>query len=50
MLKSGLYEQVINRIILQELDTTDKLIKTAPIDNEESSKVLAKYITEIIEK
>ncbi|MDD4699077.1 MAG: DUF3427 domain-containing protein [Oscillospiraceae bacterium] len=50
MLKPGLYEQVINRIISQELDSTDKLIKTAPIDNAESSKVLAKYITEIIEK
>ena len=50
MLKPGLYEQVINKIISQELDSTDKLIKTAPIDNAESSKVLAKYISEIIEK
>ena len=50
MLKPGLYEQVINKIISKELDTTDKLVKTAPIDDAESSKILAKYISEIIEK
>lgn len=50
MLKPGLYEQVINKMIAQELETTDKLIKAAPIDHAESSKILAKYIAEVIEK
>lgn len=51
MLKQGLYEQVINKSLGKELDElTDKLSKTAPIDYAEASKVLAKYISEIIEK
>lgn len=50
MLKTGLYEQVINRIISQQLDSVDKLIQTAPIDPAESSKILSKYIKEVIEK
>lgn len=51
MLKPGLYEQVINKEISQELDTaTDRLSQTAPIDDAEASRVLAKYVTEIIEK
>lgn len=50
MLKSGLYEQVINKLISKELEKTDKLQKVVPIDAAESSKVLAKYLTEIIEK
>ena len=51
MLKSGLYEQVINNELGQELDAaTDKLKETAPIDDAEASRVLAKYVTEIIEK
>ena len=51
MLKQGLYEQVISKQLGQELDeNTDKLSQTAPIDNAEASKVLAKYISEIIEK
>ena len=51
MLKPGLYEQVISKQLGQELDeNTDKLSQTAPIDNAEASKVLAKYISEIIEK
>jgi superfamily II DNA or RNA helicase len=51
MLKSGLYEQVINKELGQELDAdTDKLKSTALIDSEEAPKVLAKYITEVIEK
>ncbi len=51
MLYSGLYEQVINKGLDRELATaTDKLCRTAPIDGGESSKVLSKYITEIIEK
>ena len=51
MLKPGLYEQVINNELGQELDAaTDKLSQTAPIDDAEASRVLAKYVTEIIEK
>lgn len=50
MLQTGLYEQVINKIIADALDRTDKLRRVALIDDAESSKVLAKYITEIIEK
>ena len=50
MLKDGLYEQVINKSLDTELATTDKLSKTAPIDSAEASKVLAKYVAEVVEK
>ena len=51
MLKSGIYEQVINRELGKELDVeTDKLKFTAPMDSAEASKVLAKYISDVIEK
>lgn len=51
MLKSGLYEQVINKKIDAELSTLeDKFSQTALIDKAEGSKILAKYIAEIIEK
>lgn len=51
MLHQGLYEQIINKRLDKELTAnTDKFSQTAPIDEGESSKVLAKYISEIIEK
>ena len=50
MLRNGLYEQVINKRLDEELSVTDKLFQTAPIDSAEASKVLAKYAAEIIEK
>lgn len=50
MLHDGLYEQIINKSLEAELESTDKLSKTAPIDHAEASKVLAKYIAEIVEK
>lgn len=50
MLKDGLYEQVINQSLDTELATTDKLSQTAPIDSAEASKVLSKYIAEVVEK
>lgn len=50
MLKDGLYEQIINKGLETELSTTDKLSTTAPIDSAEASKVLAKYIAEVVEK
>jgi len=50
MLHNGLYEQIINKGLDSELSTTDKLSQTAPIDSAEASKVLAKYVAEIVEK
>ena len=50
MLKDGLYEQIISKSLDVELSTTDKLSKTAPIDSAEASKVLAKYVAEVVEK
>ncbi|MBR2876933.1 MAG: DUF3427 domain-containing protein [Clostridia bacterium] len=50
MLHDGLYEQIINKELETELGLTDKLSTTAPIDSAEASKVLAKYITEVVEK
>lgn len=50
MLHDGLYEQIINKGLETELDAMDKLSTTAPIDSAEASKVLAKYIAEVVEK
>lgn len=50
MLHDGLYEQIINKGLETELDATDKLSTTAPIDSAEASKVLSKYIAEVVEK
>ncbi len=50
MLQSGLYEQVINKLIASELEQIDKFISIEPIDTAEASKVLSKYLSEIIEK
>ena len=51
MLESGLYEQVINKELGAAIDNADdKDCSTAPIDNAEASKVLSKYISDIIEK
>lgn len=50
MLKDGLYEQIINKGLETELSSTDKLSATAPIDSAEASRVLAKYIAEVVEK
>ncbi len=50
MLKNGLYEQVINKSIDDELAAADKLSQTAPIDSAEAAKVLAKYVAEVVEK
>ena len=45
MLKSGLYEQIINQGITEELKSTDKIIRLKNIDEGESSKVLAQYVS-----
>ena len=50
MLHDGLYEQVINKGLDTELATADKLTQTAPIDTAEASKVLAKYVAEVVER
>ena len=51
MLKRGIYEQVRNREISKEIDDNKDIItKLEKIDQAESSTILAKYITEIIEK
>lgn len=50
MLHDGLYEQVINKALDTELDQVDKLNETAPIDAAEASKVLAKYVAEVVER
>ena len=50
MLHDGLYEQVISKQLDCELSETDKLSQTVPIDSAEASKVLAKYITDIVEQ
>ena len=50
MLHDGLYEQVINIGLDTELASTDKLSQTAPIDTAEASKVLAKYVAEVVER
>lgn len=49
MLKLGLYEQVISKGLGQVLEKeTDKVKVTIPIDSEEASKILSKYIEEAI--
>ena len=50
MLHDGLYEQVINKGLDSELSGADKLSQTAPIDTAEASKVLAKYVAEVVER
>lgn len=51
MLKNGLYEQVINKSINDQLNNaTQQLSQTSPIDNEEAPKVLSRYIAEVVEK
>ena len=50
MLHDGLYEQVINKGLDSELSGSEKLCQTAPIDTAEASKVLAKYVAEVVER
>ena len=50
MLLDGLYEQIISKSLDSELASSDKLSQTAPIDTAEASKVLAKYVAEVVER
>lgn len=51
MLKPGLYEQVINSLLNQELSTKqDELKYTEKIDSAEASGILTRYLSEVIQK
>ncbi len=51
MLHPGLYEQVINNALNRELSEVPEARKsTAPIDTAEASKVLAQYLTDVVQK
>lgn len=53
MLKQGLYEQLINRMIggeIKKAEEKNMYVDVAPVDTGEASKVLSQYLTEIIEK
>ena len=51
MLHHGLYEQVINSQLSSELSEIPKARKAvAPIDKAEASKVLAQYLTDVVQK
>ena len=50
MLHDGLYEQIINKGLDSELSRSGKLSQTAPIDTAEASRVLAKYVAEVVER
>ena len=50
MLYNGLYEQVISNGLDTELSKCEKFKQTAPIDTAEASKVLAKYVEEVVER
>ncbi len=49
ILQDGLYEQVVNNEIRDELIDTDKHKELVGIDHAEAPKVLAKYVSEVIE-
>lgn len=51
MLFPGLYEQVINTALNRELsEIPDARKSVAPIDKAEASKVLAQYLTDVVQK
>ena len=51
MLHPGLYEQVINNALTSELsDIPDARKSIAPIDKAEAAKVLAQYLTDVVQK
>lgn len=52
-LKNGLYEQVINNIIseeISEIDENNKLIQKEFIDEEESTQILTQYLSVVVKK
>ena len=51
MLHHGLYEQVINNALTSELAEIPEARKAvAPIDKAEASKVLAQYLSDVVQK
>jgi len=51
MIQTGLYEQLINKLVsskLDQLDTNIFFIKESQIDKSEASRVLSQYLIEII--
>lgn len=51
MLHSGLYEQVINDALSDELsEIPDSRKATAPIDQAEAAKVLSQYLSDVVQK
>ena len=53
MLKQGLYEQLINRLIGREIKKAEErnmYVDVVPVDTGEASKILSQYLAEIIEK
>lgn len=54
MLKSGIYEQIINKELRSQLEVyrnnSEKIIQAESIDLEEASIILAKYLSEVIQK
>ena len=51
MLHPGLYEQVINNAVAEELSSVAEARKAvAPIDAAEASKVLSQYLADVIQK
>ena len=52
-MKQGLYEQVINKEILKQLDNLEQekfIIDKSKIDNEEAKVILSQYISQVIRK
>ena len=53
MLKQGLYEQLINRMIGAEIKDAEErgmYVDAAPVDTGEASKLLSQYLAEVIEQ
>jgi hypothetical protein len=51
MLKPGLYEQVINQTLTDELSKIPEVRQsTAPIDKAEASKILSQYLSDVVQK
>lgn len=53
LLKQGLYEQVINQEILDQLNSLEQdkfIINKSDIDKEEAKAILSQYIVQVIRK
>ncbi|WP_274967971.1 DUF3427 domain-containing protein [Succinimonas amylolytica] len=49
MLENGLYEELINHLIEKELDNGRQIVKTKEIDEEDSSRILSRYVAQVAE-